>query len=414
MPTINYFIQTSKNPAGIYIRLREGSIIDCKAKTNYAINPANWDTGIRKVKGKLTKIKDQGLSAAFLKDVTGKKLNGDLETLKSDLLTHFNNSNGKEKINSRWLKDFINPPPKKESVPESLVKYFDYYIEHNSNIKQASINKLQTVKRLIELFERETKCRYLIKDVGDDFILKFKKYCVKKNYEPNTTARYIKFIKTICYNAREKRIETHYELNSIKVKILPVDKIYLNFDELKKIENAKIDLEHLDNARDWLLIGCEVAQRVSDLLRFNKNMIKKYGKKNIIEFTQIKTGKVMGVPLSSKVMAILKKRNGDFPYKTSDETFNQNIKQVCKIAGLKQKIKGRKRDENGRMQTGMFEKWELCSSHICRRSMLTNYHGNIPTSVLKYLSGHKTEDMLNAYLGKTNSESALHAAEFIK
>jgi len=39
MATINLLIQSSKNPATIYIRLRDGKKIDLKAKTNFLINP---------------------------------------------------------------------------------------------------------------------------------------------------------------------------------------------------------------------------------------------------------------------------------------------------------------------------------------------------------------------------------------
>lgn len=43
MATINLLIQSSKNPATIYVRLRDGKKIDLKAKTNFLINPLDWD-----------------------------------------------------------------------------------------------------------------------------------------------------------------------------------------------------------------------------------------------------------------------------------------------------------------------------------------------------------------------------------
>ena len=36
MATIKYFIQSKNNPAGIYVRLKEGRNIDAKAKTKFA------------------------------------------------------------------------------------------------------------------------------------------------------------------------------------------------------------------------------------------------------------------------------------------------------------------------------------------------------------------------------------------
>jgi hypothetical protein len=37
-----YFFKV-KSPAVIYVRLRDGRTLDIKAKTNYHIDPVNWD-----------------------------------------------------------------------------------------------------------------------------------------------------------------------------------------------------------------------------------------------------------------------------------------------------------------------------------------------------------------------------------
>ena len=54
-------------------------------------------------------------------------------------------------------------------------------------------------------------------------------------------------------------------------------------------------------------------QRISDFMRFNKEMIRVEKNKALIEFDQQKTGKTMTIPLHNKVMLILEKYNGDFP-----------------------------------------------------------------------------------------------------
>src|SRR5690606_13742646 len=121
------------------------------------------------------------------------------------------------------------------------------------------------------------------------------------------------------------------------------------FEELAKIEN--IDKRRLndnyDNAKDWLIISCYTGQRISDFMRFTKNMIRYERNKEgylkpFIEFTQVKTGKLMIVALHPKVIEILEKREGDFPKTISDPKYNLYIKQVCRIAELTEKIKGSK------------------------------------------------------------------------
>ena len=223
----------------------------------------------------------------------------------------------------------------------------------------------------------------------------------------------MKFIKSVCYHARNNGIDTHYQLDSLKAKQVKVDKIYLTKDELIKIENAHLEHDYQVNARDWLIISCETGQRVSDFMRFRKDFIRTENNVALIEFTQVKTNKIMTIPLSKKVLAILEQRNGDFPRQISDQRYNEYIKEVCKIAGLTHKIRGSKLNpETNRKQSGIFEKWELVTSHIGRRSFATNNYGRIPTALLISATGHTTEKMFLEYIGKTDTQKAIQLAEY--
>lgn len=401
MATINFYLQSKNNPAGIYVRLREGVYTDAKAKTKFAINPMDWSA----TKGQPKSLKDESF----------KELHNDLVKFKTNLLNHYNKSTGKKSINTQWLKDFINPPTKGNTIPNKLVEYFDYYaVNKGIALGLATKKKLTVNKRLLERFQSEAKKEYVIIDVDAVFKLRLEEFCLKENYARNTIAKLIKSIKTICYHARYNGIETHFQLDSITAKFEKADKIFLTIDELKLIERTKLDSDYLINARDWLIISCETGQRVSDFLRFTKGMIRYENKKTLIEFTQVKTNKIMTVPLSKKVITILKKRKGDFPRQISDQKYNTYIKEVCKIAGLKNKVKGSLKDpETNRKKAGTFEKWELVSSHIGRRSFATNNYGRIPTSLLIGATGHSTEKMFLEYIGKSDSDKALQLADYI-
>ncbi len=216
-------------------------------------------------------------------------------------------------------------------------------------------------KHLIERFQEATKREYFIKDVDSNFKLKFESYCIEQNYAPNTIARLMKYIKTICYHARTNKIETNHLLESIKMDIQKVENIYLTSDEITLIENANLtDKDYLSNSRDWLLISCETGQRVSDFMRFTKEQIRYECGKPLIEFTQVKTGKIMTIPLSKRVINILEKRNGNFPRKISSQKYNDYVKEVCQLAKLTEQINGsRKNATTNRKESGVFEKWQL-------------------------------------------------------
>jgi hypothetical protein len=49
----------------------------------------------------------------------------------------------------------------------------------------------------------------------------------------------------------------------------------------------------------------------------------------------------------------------------------------------------------------------LIGTHVCRRSFATNYHGIIPTVILKEITRHATEEMFLRYIGKTDEEYAM-------
>lgn len=400
MATIKFLIQSRNNPASIYIRFKEGRNIDVKAKTNFVINPTHWSN----TKGQPKNLKDEIF----------KKLNADLVKLKTNLLNHYNDKSFKAYINSAWLKDFINPIEQTEAIPNKLISYFDYYALHKkSSIQPATYKKLFVNKHLLERFEKATKTTYLITDVNADFKLQFEDFCKKENYAANTIARAIKFIKTICYHAQSNGITTHFQLNNIKTKTEKVEKIFLTQDEIEKIEKSDLKLEHLMNARDWLVISCETGQRVSDFMRFTKEQIRYEGKVPLCEFTQIKTKKIMAIPLSKKVREILAKRGGNFPRKISDQRYNEYIKEVCKITGINTKIKGSKMiKETNRKATGLYPKYELVTSHIGRKSFATNNYGKIPTALLINVTGHATEAMFLEYIGKTETEKAKQLAEY--
>jgi integrase len=126
----------------------------------------------------------------------------------------------------------------------------------------------------------------------------------------------------------------------------------------------------------------------------------------------------MTVPLHKEILKILKKRDGDFPYKISDQKYNDYIKKVCEIAELNKMVYGSKNMElikdSGifRKKSDLYKKFELVSSHIGRRSFATNFYGTIPTTYLIYVTGHSTEGMFLSYIGKSNKDIAMEITKY--
>jgi integrase len=405
MPTINFYLQGNKNPSGIYVRLRDGITIDAKARTKFAINPTGWS----KAKRYLKHTKDEEL----------KKLDNELQELKVIILNAFNRSVGDKTINSDWLKSIIDPI-KHSAIPITLVDYFDFYREkQKANLAKSSYNKLAVVKNFLIRLEKQLKSKILISEVNDDFKQRYLELGFKENYSQNYLARNFKFIKTICYDAEMRGIKIDAQLRKLKIKENPTNIIYLSKEEIELIQKVELKREALLNARDWLLISCETAQRVSDFLGYKKEDIR-YQKNNsgkeipFLEIVQKKTKTAISIPLSSKVISILSKRNGNFPRRISDQKYNEHIKEIAKEAGLIYLVSGSKQNLSlKRKEIAEFPKWQLVTSHIGRRSYATNNFGKIPTRLIMTMTGHKTEREFLKYIGKSETSMAMQLAEYV-
>ena len=286
----------------------------------------------------------------------------------------------------------------------------------------------------MERFQAYRNKPILIIDVNDSFKNEFVNYLKKEQYSQNTMQRELVFIKGFCRHARFLGLKTHSQLDSLRLDKEKVEKIYLSTGELEKIEkieSGKLS-ESLENAKDWLIISCHMGQRISDFLNFTKNQIRVEDGTHLIEFTQKKTGKNMTIPLLPKVLEILEKRDGNFPYKIADQNYNDYIKLVAEEAGITQMVKGSKIttiktgkkivSKKGKLidetiirkENGYFRKCELVTSHIGRRSFATNYYANVPTPYLIAITGHSSEAMFLNYIGKSSKDLAMGILDFIK
>jgi integrase len=415
MATINFLYRSTKDSANLNLRLLyrlNGIDLIFGARTKLEVSKYYWT----KQHGKKSKDIDV---INFITDT-----NNELNKIKNHVLNGFNSVKPDE-VNKDWLQtqidNYYNPPKQAESIPTNLIDYIDFYIEHRSNeVKETSKRKFRVIKHKLERLQVERKKQILIKDVNDSFKKEFENYLTKEQYSKNTRQKELAIIKTFCKHARFLGLETHAQLDSLRLDSEKVDKVYLSFDDLAKIESIdKIKLtESLDNAKDWLIISAYTAQRVSDFMRFTPEQIRVENNKHLIEFTQKKTDKIMTIPLHPKVLDILEKRNGKFPYRISDQKYNDYIKEVCKIAELNELTKGSKlletETDSGiyRKQTGVYPKWELVTSHIGRRSFATNFYGTIPTTYLIYVTGHSTETMFLNYIGKSNKDLAMEITRY--
>ncbi len=352
-----------------------------------------------------------------------------LDQLKKDIIFQYNNDfpTGLT-IDNNWFEKVIQ---KSTSQNVDEVEFFIYHI--NESIKNAPFKKIpqkngkykvglsdgrikgiKQFKNIFETFEIEkyNSNRIRVTSITDTTITDFEQWMNSKEYSINYIGKHLSNFKMILREI--KNIELNIIIKDIKIineEKESDDIIFLNFDELQKIKELNLDTDYLINARKWLLIGCNVGQRVSDLLESNTDKISIIKGRKVFSITQKKTKTKVIIPITKEIEEII---DTGFPRKISDTKLREYFKKICEKAEINELVKGRvKESKHGITKLGYYPKWKLISTHVCRRSFASNYYGIIPTSLLKNITGHSTESMFLVYIGKPQEDLALEMFDYL-
>lgn len=417
MATNKFLLQSSKASAQVYVRLSISKYQIYKRKTGYSINPQNWS-----IKNGLPKQNQ----------ATNKQLSNKLKKLDSHIIDRYNNDlNLDIIIDSKWLLSVINEFKgiTKPTKTEELVAYGNEYVENlktkitgnGQRITKASITKYTTIVKKLKEFEEYSKTKYLLKNVDLEFKDVFYNYLTEEdNLSENTAGRYLREVKTIILDARKKGRTVSSQIDTFKGFTIKPLIVTLSLNEIEQIRTTDIKDNTYNITRDWLVLGFYLGQRVSDLLRLTTESITEEQGFKIIPVTQKKTGKTVRIPLNMVVIDILNKYNWNFPPRFSNNDgsnstiFNKHLKEVCKIAKINKLTKGNLNNPlTNRYEKGVYPKWKLISSHICRRSFATHFYGKegYSTPMLMSVTGHTTEKMFLVYIGKDPNDFAIQMAK---
>jgi integrase len=112
---------------------------------------------------------------------------------------------------------------------------------------------------------------------------------------------------------------------------------FLTMEELKKLEDCKIENMCYDRVRDLFVFECYTGIGYSDLTKFNWHNVKKDGEDYIIQDARVKTGEVYSVLLLPKAMEILQKYDFELPIICLND-YNKFLKFVQVVAGIEKTL----------------------------------------------------------------------------
>ncbi len=419
MATVNFRLRSKSNKnvsIKIYLSSGRGNVIELN--TGFSINPKDWSKDTDRPKQNTD---------------SNKLIFNNLKKLESFIFDNLNKDLGNGLIiDTYWLENKINECFKRvEKKDTGLITNHIQYIIDNANtrkvmgrnklgLSQSRVKGYTTFLNLIDVYEITIKKQINFLDINKTFVDKFTNWLVNtKGYSMNYAGKQIDNLKTVCLDAEKLDIPTNPHINQIQGFSENDEDRYiqtLSFEELEKIRTANITKPEWINARKWLLIGCEIGQRQSDLMNITNENIRYKGGNMYLDIIQQKTNKsvTIGV-IAPHVIDILE---NDFPHKISNQKLNDYIKKVCLEAEINEMVEGKKLivtktgkrilnpkgkliDESiNRKKLDFYPKHELITSHSFRRSFATNYYKKIPTAVLIGITGHSKESLFLSYINQ--------------
>jgi integrase len=125
-----------------------------------------------------------------------------------------------------------------------------------------------------------------------------------------------------------------------------------------------------------------------------------------------KSKKPVQIPISSRAKAILQKYDYELPTFKKPDAFNVGVREICKLAEMNE-LRPEGQTRKDRTIESWKPKWELISSHTCRRTFCTlKYLKGMAAQDIMIFSGHKTEKQFMRYLKIEPNLAVVRLREF--
>ena len=304
--------------------------------------------------------------------------------------------------------------PNRVDMFEALERYI---LEKTPSVSADQIKDYRTLRKHLNGFKKYSSQPVTFRNLNLTFYNEFMDYLFHKVVKPNGTiglltnsaGKIIRLLKGFVNYQIVKGVIPPIDLRNFKVVEEETDAIYLNEKELAAI--YELDLsgdKQLEEIRDVFITGCFTGLRYSDLSTLSPEHIDLDNENTNLK--QRKVHKAVVIPMIDYVPEILKKYNYDLP-KIPRYMFNEKIKELGRRAKLRQKIEIVRKKGNER-EKKVYEKWEMISSHTCRRSFCTNmYLSGFPAGELMRISGHKSPAAFMRYIKVDNQQAAKRLKE---
>lgn len=353
--------------------------------TGFRCDVKQWDA--EKQGMKINQVNKAGQTSAYV-NTHLKAIRGAVDTWAKD-----NPTGSKDDL----LKVIRSVAGKREKVEtgatETIYTLFDKFLKEKKLSKNRHDHYL-VLKRCLERYEAHTK-----QPVTFDIDLQsFENFLSiehtlnekQKHRGKNTIIGLLKKLRTFVIWAIEQKHTTINPFQNYEIETERYGTPYfLTVAERNLLYNFDLSRHtDLSTQRDIFIFHCLVGCRVADLMRFTSaNIIGSY-----LEYVATKTKddepKTIRVPLSETAMKIVNRYKGGemlFPF-TNPQIYNEDIRQIFTIAGLKRMVTVLDTRTRKDVQKPLNR---VASSHIARRTFIGNLYAKVKDpNLIGSMSGH--------------------------
>ena len=398
------------SPTALYLFFSPDKSCRIKYRTNYKILPKSWD---------------------FEKERLKPSASGALEF--NVELNNLANCCTREAMRKKETNQFLSKEDYKQIVQDcidrdnavnseiSISHLKTQFLSYKSNfVKEGTLKEYRTVFKGLEDFEKHKGTKLILREMDGKFLDQFEVFLSRKKNTNDgdkegllndTIHKYISTLKVFLKWCNDNDYLVHpdvFKTQKTNFKKKAYNEIIaLSESEIQKLMNHDLsDRPSLERVRDLFCLLCYTGQRFEDLINFAPKDIKN----NAWDFISVKVKKRVIVPFEGYIAPakdILERIGYSVP-KISNQKFNEYIKTVGKLAGMDEIIKITRYSGKQKLVIEK-RKYDFLSSHVGRRSMVTNLLSrNVPITLVQKLTAHSDIRTLMKY-ESANTDSLIDA-----
>ena len=391
------------SPTALYLFFSPDKSCRIKYRTNYKILPKSWD---------------------FEKERLKPSASGALEF--NVELNNLANCCTREAMRKKETNQFLSKEDYKQIVQDcidrdnavnseiSISHLKTQFLSYKSNfVKEGTLKEYRTVFKGLEDFEKHKGTKLILREMDGKFLDQFEVFLSRKKNTNDgdkegllndTIHKYISTLKVFLKWCNDNDYLVHpdvFKTQKTNFKKKAYNEIIaLSESEIQKLMNHDLsDRPSLERVRDLFCLLCYTGQRFEDLINFDPKDIKN----NAWDFISVKVKKRVIVPFEGYIAPakdILERIGYSVP-KISNQKFNEYIKTVGKLAGMDEIIKITRYSGKQKLVIEK-RKYDFLSSHVGRRSMVTNLLSrNVPITLVQKLTAHSDIRTLMKYESAT-------------